>query len=196
MCTSLRRLTKSACRSPRAWPMRMPVSASNANKNRSRARSAAANTTTTSSALSVRGVAARNNQLDRPRRDRPALADVVQERLVRTAADAPPRHQAGGDLDTRAGVMLVEAEHRGQMAVHRRRRTHPDTSRRARRRCPPAPAATTRTGRRRRRSPPSTPARRGPRTRTTTSSSARKPAGCSASAPTRPGSSGRTRPAR
>ena len=42
MCTSRLRETKSACRSPSAWPARIPVSASSDSKNRSRRCSQAA----------------------------------------------------------------------------------------------------------------------------------------------------------
>jgi hypothetical protein len=61
-----------------------------------------------------------DRQLHRPRGDRPAAGDVAQERLVGPTADPSPRHQPGGELDPGAGVVLAEAEHRRQVAVHRR----------------------------------------------------------------------------
>ena len=53
----------------------------------------------------------RHHQLDRSCRHRPPFGDVVQERFVGATADPTPRHQFGGDLDTRTGMVLVESEH-------------------------------------------------------------------------------------
>ena len=55
MRTCRRRLTKSSCPRPSAWPTRMPVSANKANKNRSRSRVHAAKITATSSTPSTAG---------------------------------------------------------------------------------------------------------------------------------------------
>ena len=66
-----------------------------------------------------------HDQLDRPGRDRPALGHVVQERLVGAPADPPPGDQLGGDAHPAAGVVVIEAEHRRQVTVHRRRRAPP-----------------------------------------------------------------------
>ena len=63
-----------------------------------------------------------HDQLDRSGRDRAALGHMVQERLIRTAADPAPGDQLAGHAHASAGVVIIKAEHPRQMAVHRRRR--------------------------------------------------------------------------
>ncbi len=60
---------------------------------------------------------------DRPGRDRLALGHMVQERLIGAAADPAPGDQLAGNAHPAAGVVVIEAEHRCQVTVHRRRRT-------------------------------------------------------------------------
>ena len=55
MCTSRLRETKSQCRSPSAWPTRIPVSASSDSRNRSRRCSHAARIATICPGSKVRG---------------------------------------------------------------------------------------------------------------------------------------------
>ncbi len=43
----------------------------------------------------------------------------MKERFERTPRHPPPGDQADRDIDTGAGVEVVEAEHRRQMPVHR-----------------------------------------------------------------------------
>jgi len=46
-------------------------------------------------------------------------AHLVQERLVGAPPDPPPVHQLGGDRDPAPSMEVIEAEHRGEMAVDR-----------------------------------------------------------------------------
>lgn len=67
----------------------------------------------------------RHTQLHRPHRDRPALGHVMQERLIRTAADPPPRDQPGGDPQAGPRMVVIKAENPRQVPVDRRRAPDP-----------------------------------------------------------------------
>ena len=78
---------------------------------------------TSCSALNVRGARCGTSSFTGRVGDRSPRRDVMQERLVGAAtrsAATPPTRPATST--PRAGVMLIEPEHRGQMPVHRRRR--------------------------------------------------------------------------
>lgn len=72
------------------------------------------------------GQAPVDRQLDGPGADSLALGGVVEERLVGATAHPAPGDEVGGEGHAGAGVVLVEPEHPGEVAVHRRRRAHTD----------------------------------------------------------------------
>lgn len=111
---------------------------------------------------------------DRPGRDRAALRDVMQERLVASPPRSPPGDQPGGQRHPRTGVEVVEPEHSPRMAVEPSTAPGGTRWRPARSRCRPGRADRLRTGRRPPPQPDPTPRPDGRRTRTRTSGSTRK----------------------
>jgi hypothetical protein len=57
----------------------------------------------------------------RPGRDRTPAGGMVQERLEPAPVAAPPRHQLLRQRHPVTGLIVIKAEQRGQVPVHRRR---------------------------------------------------------------------------
>ena len=121
MCTSRLCETKSEWRSPSAWPTRMPVSANKDNKNRSLRCSVAARTATICSGSKVRGAWRGTCSFTGRTGMGFPLVTWCKNGLYEPRDHPPPGHQLGGHPEAGPGVVVVEAENPGQVAVHRGR---------------------------------------------------------------------------